>query len=344
MADRSKVRQQPRAVSQELTVQQPGKVREGLHLAQQKAGNRKTTEIARQGLLWEGWQEGPELEQELQVIGLDLSLDQHKALHACQILLERTNYQGNLPPIRKQPKGYPEELILPRLAVTTREYFEAFGLPPGTKGKARALAMDALRSLTATRRVAYKRQRWQGEGRARRPVWDVIVTHSPLIVLHEGYKGLATEEEADQAMAGRIPGKASHLLIEISPLVVDQIDTFYMLKPIQLHQEIRAYLGHGRYSDAIPRLLDWLMAMDLSTVKIRKELLLERLRLDKMKEQKNTGRMWARLQEALDVALGLGYLLSCEEDPTGLLYTLHLNPDRCSRVKPGLLPSPQEEP
>lgn len=342
MADRDRAKQ-PRAVSQELAIQ-PGKVREGLHLAQQKAGNRKTAEIARQGLLWEGWQDGLELEQELQAVGLDLSVDQHKALHACQILLERTNYQGNLPPIRKQPKGYPEELTLPRLAVTTGEYFDAYGLAPGTKGKARSLAMDALRSLTETRRVAYKRQRWQGEGKARRAVWDVIITHSPLIILHEGYKGLATEEEADQAMAGRLPGKASHLLIEISPLVIDQIDTFYTLKPVQLHQEIRGYLGHGRYSEAIPRLLDWLMSLDLAKVKIRKDLLLERLRLDRMKEQRNTGRMKARLQEALDVAQGLGYLLAYEEDATGLLYILQLNPERCSRVKPGQLPSPQEEP
>lgn len=334
---------QPRAISQQLILQS-GRVREGLHLAQQKAGDKAKAGLAKQLLLWEGWQEGTELEQELQVIGLDLSVDQHKALHACQILLDRTNYQGNLAPVRKQPKGYPEELTLPRLAITTGEYFEAFGLPLGTKGKARALAMEALRSLTATRRVAYKRQRWVGEGKARRKVWDVVVTHSPLIILHEGYRSLATEEEADQAIAGRIPGKASHLLIEISPVVIDQIDTFYTLKPVQLHQEIRAHLGHGRYSDAIPRLLDYLMTLDIPILRIRKELLLERLRLDKMKEQKNTGRMWARLQEALDVALGLGYLLSCEEDPTGLLYILQLNPERCSRVKTGQLLSPKEEP
>ena len=343
MANKSKGQQQPRSVSQDLTAQKPGKVREGLHLARQKTGNTERAKIARQLLLWEGWEDGPELEQELKVIGLNLSVDQHKALHALQILLERTNYEGNLPPIKTTPKGYSEELTLPRLAVTTGEYCEAYGLLQGTKGKARLLALEALRSLTERRRIAYKRQRSIGEGKARRRVWDVVVSYSPLIILHEGYQGLETEEEADEAMAGRSQSKASHLLIEISPIMVDQIGSSYILKPIRLHQEISEYLGHGRYSDAIPSLLDLLMTYSFSPVKIRKELLLERLRLDKMKEQKNTGRMRARLQEAIDAAQGMGYLLAYEEDPTGLMYIFHLNPERCSRVKQGQIAGPDEE-
>ena len=324
----------PRGISRDLTVQQPGRYPAGLHLEIQKFGNKDKT---RQLLLWEGWEEGTTLQEEIEILGLDLSLDQLKAVKACQILLTETGYKGNLAPVRRSPPGYSESIDCPRLSITADQYFEAYGLPPGTKGKARALALDGLISLTEKQKTAYERTRYEGK----KKIKDVIIAHSPLMILYEGHTDV--RDGALKILSGRSKGRVTHLLIEFMPIWVDQIGSFYTLKPIQQHEEIKAYLGSGKYSKTIAEFQDLLMTWDFSPIKIRKELLLERLRLDRMRVQRNTGRMWARLQEAVDVALGLGYLLSYEEDPTGLMYIFHLNPERCSRVKPGKLSGPDEE-
>ena len=40
--------------------------------------------------------------------------------------------------------------------------------------------------------------------------------------------------------------RQTRLIIDISPLLVDQIDTFYLLKPVTLHAEIRQLYGSKR--------------------------------------------------------------------------------------------------
>ena len=332
--------QQPRSVSQDLTAQRPGQARKGLHLVlQQFGGPRKEEKAIRQLLLWEGVEEGPELEREVELTGLNLSVGQHKALHAVIVLLERTGYRGNIPPLEITSDAFKGKFTIPRILMTIPEYLEAYGLAPDTRGKARIMALGDLDYLTEPQRLAYRRVEYQGKGKDRRKQGITIVTRKPLISLDKIYR-----DPDGQVLRGKeSPDRLIMMRIEYSPIVVDQIDTFYTLQPVRLHQEISGYLGHGRYSEAIPRFLDWLTTLDIPDPKIRKELLLERLRLDKMKEQKNTGRMRARLQEAIDVAQGLGYILSYSEDLTGLMYTFHLNPERCSRVKPGQIAGPDEE-
>lgn len=71
--------QQPRSVSQDLTAQRPGQARKGLHLVlQQFGGPRKEEKAIRQLLLWEGVEEGPELEREVELTGLNPPVGQHR--------------------------------------------------------------------------------------------------------------------------------------------------------------------------------------------------------------------------------------------------------------------------
>ena len=332
--------QQPRSVSQDLTAQRPGLARKGLHFVlQQFGGPRKEEKEIRQGLLWEGAEEGPELEREVELTGLNLSVGQHKALHAAIVLLDRTNYQGNIPSLEITSEAFKGKFTIPRVSITIPEYLDAYGLASDTKGKARIMALEDLDYLTEPQRLAYRRTEYRGKGKDRKKEAITIVTRRPLISLTKIYR-----DPDGQVLRGReTPDRLIRMEIEYSPIVIDQIDTFYTLQPVRLHQEISGYLGHGRYSEAIPRFLDWLTTLDINPMPIRKELLLERLRLDKMKEQKNTGRMRARLQEAIDVAQGLGYILAYEEDPTGRLYKFHLNPERCPRAKPAQIAGPDEE-
>ena len=98
-------------------------------------------------------------------------------------------------------------------------------------------------SLTRLRRIAYSRPRFDGNGRARKKTHDVIVTYKALVQITKAYKGLTTRE-AKKVMAGaELTSRATRLLIEVSPLLLDQIDTFHLLKPIGLHDEIERRLG-----------------------------------------------------------------------------------------------------
>lgn len=322
--------QQPRSLSQELAIQQPGLYRAGLYQELQQFGNR---DRARQLLLSEMGLNGQDLEAQVDMTGLDLSVGEQKALHACLILLDETGYQGNRPPRELIPQGYSEPFDIPRLAVTFSEYLEAYGAPK--KGKGRILALEDLESLTQSRRVAYKRRRWEGQGKKRREIWDAIVTHTPLIILHEGYKDLGSEREADQALAGRSRSRVTHLVIEFSPLLIDQVNSFFLLKPISLFREIEGHLGGKRYSPAVPLFLKWLMTKNRTPWRISKELLAERLRLYSLIDQRKPSLLDQRLQQAIDTAMALGYLLEWDLDEFGM-YTFQLNPERCLRIgQPG---------
>ena len=329
--------QQPRSVSQELTAQRPGLYKAGMYQELQKFGNK---EQVRQLLLTEGL-EGTELDNQIEITGLDLSVTEDKALHACLKLLDGTGYKGNMPPEETTPRGYKEKVSLPRLQISWSDYLEAYGLPSQTKGKGRLEAIEALDGLQKSRRIAYRRKYWTGEGKNRRLLSDVVVTQSPLIRLSKVYRGLE-EEEADQIIAGRdLPGRVTSLVIEFSPLLVDRIESFFLLKPITLFQDIEDHLGARRISPAVPLFLQWLMTKNTPTVRIAKKLLAERLRLHVLMEQRKPSLLDKRLQEAIQTAQTLGYLLAYEEDAFGV-YTFHLNPERCLRIASGQ-PAEDEE-
>ena len=328
---------QPRSVSQDLTAQRPGLYKAGMYQELQKFGNK---ERVRQLLLTEGM-EGTELDNQIEITGLDLSVTEDKALHAILRLLDGTGYKGNMPPEEITPRGYRERISLPRLQISWSEYLEAYGLSSQTKGKGRLEAIEALEALQKLRRVAYRRRYLTGEGKSRRRLSDVVVTQSPLIRLTKVYRGLE-EEEADQIIAGQdIPGRVTSLVIEFSPLLVDRIESFYLLKPVTLFQEIEDHLGSRRISQAVPLFLQWLMTKNTPTVRIAKKLLAERLRLQALLEQRKPSLLDKRLQEAIQTAQTLDYLLAYEEDAFGV-YTFHLNPERCSRIA-SIQPAEDEE-
>jgi hypothetical protein len=57
----------------------------------------------------------------------------------------------------------------------------------------------------------------------------------------------------------------NRLIIVISPLLVDQIETFYLLKPVTLHAEIRQLHGSKRTSRAVSLFIEWLLTKNRKT-------------------------------------------------------------------------------
>jgi hypothetical protein len=320
---------QPRSISStESQVIQPY-YRAGMHTELQKFGR---ADQVRQLML------GEDLETEagVEVYGLDLSNSEDKALSAIQILLDKTNYAGNLPGDSVQMTGWKYDGFLPKLSMTFSEYYEAYGLTKRGdqyQGKQATEALQALRSLAQARRICYRRQRREVSGKRSKLVYDVIRVTKPLISFAEGLYGL-DKEEADKAVSGQdLPlTRKTKLVIEISPLLVDQIDSFYLLKPYALYKEIQALLPGKRPSRATPLFIEWLLTLDLGQINIQKRTLAKKLRLDYLIEQRKPSLLDSKIQEALQTAKQLGYLLDYSEAASGLL-TLVLNPDRCKRIK-----------
>ncbi len=319
---------QPRGVSPDLATQ--GTYRAGLYAEQQKFGNTK----ARQLLLFEAGR-GADAPERPEVYGLDLTVSEDKALSALQILLHRTDYKGNVPGLEARSQDYKWEGLLPRLRMTYTEFFEAYGLKKRGdqyEGAQREEALKALDSLSKPRRIVYRRRKWKGEGRARKELSDVIVTNRPLINVDKGYKDLE-EPEASRVVQGEdLPAeRVTNLLVDFSPLLVDGIHDFYLMKPAGLHREIEALYPSKRVPRAVSLFIEWLLTLDQKTLKASKDVLIDRLRLDNYIKRRRRKEAEERLQEAFSAAKELGFLLDYQEDGLGSV-AFEINPQRCRRV------------
>jgi len=285
------------------------------------------------------WQEEAEHSEITVASGLDLSASEDKALSAIQILLDKTGYQGTDPGQEIHSPAFQWTGALPRMLISQSEYFEAYGLDRAGdgqyKGHQAEEALAALKSLATTdRAVYYERKHYKGKQR----LSDIIKAKTPLLRMTEitAYKDLEPEE-AEQVRAGQeVEAKARvrGLMIECSPLLVDRIDNFYLLKPRTLHKEIQQLLGSRRVSRTVSLFIEWLMTKNTATVRIDRAKLVDVLRLSKYVEQRQWYRIEPRLQEAFQTAKELGFLLDYQEDPAGTgILSFRLNAQRCSRVK-----------
>lgn len=304
--------------------------RAGMHAELQKFG--KSDDNVRQLLLGEDTDlQDP---NSLDIYGLDLDVSEDKALHAIQFILDSTDYQGNIPGDQIQSSAFKFDGLLPRLSITYSDYYEAYGLKKiggQYQGRQAQEALNALKSLTKTRRIVYQKRRRVGSGKSSRMVYDVVRVTRPLITLVEGFRDLDAEE-ASQVITGDLPQKRrAKLVIEVSPILVDQIDTFYLLKPTALHKEIQTLLPGKRISRSVSLFIEWLLTLDKPAYKISKPNLARKLRLDNLIKQRKQTLIDERIQEALQIAKDLEYLLDFREEPIGLLI-LSLNPERCKRI------------
>jgi len=333
--------QQPRALTSEQALVPT--YRAGMYAELQKFGS------SERDLQLSLWEQEPEEEASSVTVtsGLDLSVTEDKAYVALQILLDETGYQGNRPPQEAESSRYQWRGKLPRLEISFSEYFEAYGLQRKGDGSYYGHqadeALQALRSLATEPRAIYYERTRHKNGRKRA---DIVRIRAPIIHLTEltAWQDL-DEEEAERVRAGEDvldKQRATGLLVEVAPLLVDQIEDFYLLKPVSLYREIQDYLGKRRVARSTFLFADWLQTLDLPTIKIRKELLAERLRLQKILEHRRWKRLDQRLEEAIEVASELGFLLDAREEPPGM-YTLWLNPARCSRVRRKLDQEEEEE-
>lgn len=305
----------------------PGLYMGSMHLERQKLGSSKREE---QLSLWEQ-AEGVQATG-TEVSGLDLTVSEDKALSALQILLDRTNYNGNLPGEKLHTETY--QGTLPRLAVSYSEFFDAYGLEPGRTGhhKREQEALEALRSLAETkRRVYYTRRRYKGK----EVHYDVVAWTASIIAIEtlHVYRDLTGDEVARVQAGEDRPGRQSGFVVTFSSLFIDQIETFHFWKSTTLHEEIRQLRKGKRTTPTHIIFHVWLLTLDRTPFKISKDKLVTTLRLDDLYfRQRQKARAEKQIAEAIEVALELKFLTGWQQDATGM-FTFHLNPERCTRVE-----------
>lgn len=324
---------QPRSLSQESGLQPEETYKAGWYAERQKFGSRPAQEILEQAYQKKLFDTSLPEEEAIQSFGLALTIPEDKALSAIQKVLSRLDYKGN---------GMPENTTfgrLPRISFTIswEEYYEAYGLEKINgkyQGKACQEARDALLDgLTQPRTIGIKRKRYEGKGKDRKEVWDVIATKSPLIQVTKYYQGLSREEVSEVESGEVLRHRVTKLGIEVSGLLLFDIENF-VLKPANLHKEIEEHLkakGVARRSQAISLFIQYLLTLDISEPQISIERLAEVLRLDYYLKNRKRKQLEKRLKECFEVATELGYLLEFSEHVSGN-FLLKLNRERCTRL------------
>jgi hypothetical protein len=275
--------------------------------------------------------------------GLDLTEGQKRAKDAIQKLLDKTNYQGDGQMELNSVEFKIYDSFLPYLYISWTDYYQAYGLTPAGDGRYRGAqvkqAREDLESLTEMRWMQYERSSKKRDKDGKK-LSDFIRVKKPLIQLQylDCYHDLTQEEIRLVAAGQELPedkqaGRVSKILLLPSPILIDEIESFYVLKPAGLYDEIKSLYPGKKVSPSYRTLIDTLITMNIwPEVKYRKENLARKINLHKYIEQRKKSLIEKLLYESLDTALKLNYILSYREDDTGLFW-IRLNPERCSRLR-----------
>ena len=323
-------------------------VKAGLHAELQKFGEKPKPS---QGSLFERLDQATQdqvAEYKINVVGIDASLAQNKALFAIQNLLTVTDYKGNTrgQEITKHNafgyKGY-----LPSLRMTLPEFLDAYGVTKRTtpRGKEEYLtnerdeAVQALRDLNTKNYLFYYERVYRDE--KNKEIRDVIRAIRPLIHITEGWKGL-TEAEADTVKGGgNLTEKLTHIALEPCPILVDQINNYFVLKPANMYQEVK--LLYGKKDKKLYLFLEWLVVKQKLKKGDKKDQIIEiglktlshTLKNQYLIETSQYPRLRKNLIGYFDKAKELGYLKEyrIEQGVDGEKAVFVLNEEKYYKVK-----------
>lgn len=294
-------------------------------------------------------------EYSIEVVGIDDTKVQNQALFAIQKLLHDTGYKGNTEgkTLNKEDNSFKFMGYLPMIKFTPSQYLEAFGTGKRetARGKwefnshERTDALKALRELSMKKYLFYYKRKYWKDGKE---VYDLITTVRSLFNIVEGYESL-NKAEVDSIQGSKrnsdVEEKLNFIVIEPCPLLVDQIETYFVLKPANYYQEIKLLVG--RTSKHATLFIDYLIAevtkkeitakgKDINwNIELNYETLAYKLRMNKYLETKQLKRIRKELEKCYELAKQLGYLLDYNTitGKTTELERLVLNPEKFRRIK-----------
>jgi len=252
--------------------------------------------------------------------GLDLSLSEQRALFAIQKMLDKTNYKGNAP--GKQSEAGQNTFSftgkVPRITFTPAEFLEAYGLEKRKTARGymeygsneRSSALEALYNLSIRRfKIVYKRNRFEkGEG----VKIDRIETESELIRIYKGYKGLTEQEDKKLDNGEEVSvDKKVVIGVEVCPVIVDQINNYFILLDPSFHTTTKKLTGKKRQSLYVPLFINWLTLQiemqrrnrtEGKVIKIGVNKLAAKLRMYNLIKQYK----WSKVKSILNECFGVG--------------------------------------
>lgn len=236
-------------------------------------------------------------EHNIETAGLALSYTEGRALFAVQKLLDQTDYKGNTKP----------RFELPGLQVNSSEFLDAYGVKKyATKrgktewsGSERDTAINALERLATKQFLfVYDRVNWHKRRNENEKETKEFV--SPVIALQKGANG--------------------SYLIYPYPILVDQIGSYFLLKPADLYE-----LAVGRDETCVRYFVFLLCQIeqkrrnkDKKPVKIVPETLARILRMDTLVETRQENRIRRRLNKFYELGKENGYLTDFAIEQPGL--------------------------
>ncbi len=264
----------------------------------------------------------------LRHVGFKLTAAQEKALHAVQVLLDDTGYEGNRPPVKAQRRQYRLERTLPVLRVKSSEFLKQYGVRKlkTTKGcvfspGARRVAMNALRDL--------------------RTDLHVIIYEKTL----PGRKQKVRVEDVAPLLHLRFLNGGRTIEITPNPVLVDQIDTYFALRPRDFYEhlstlsptearfvsmiysemEVHRRIAHGKGGSS------W-------TIRLTVETLAKKLRVDSLLRSRKKAVLRKKLVNLYDKGVKAGllewYTLDQPATKGRVVDVLKLNPNALKDIVP----------
>jgi hypothetical protein len=268
----------------------------------------------------------------IEVVGIAHTQAQQQALFAIQKLLHDTNYRGNVlgSDYNGQDNAFWFRGYLPALEFKTSKYLEAYGVGKRktSRGKIefnvneRREALQALKDLAIKMNLfIYEKIYWiinkkgkKEQHRAR------IETIAPLIRITRGWDALTKKESQalnKQEETSKTDDKLIAIGIEPCPILIDQIDTYFILKPANYREEIALTSEEFKVSKYTYLFIDYLMAQAELKRRKKQELVITialenlayKLRLATYVKKRYFKRIRQILNNSCKLAKALGYLL-----------------------------------
>jgi hypothetical protein len=198
--------------------------------------------------------------------GIRMTPEKEKIINCLMKLLntKSVNYQGNLPAREGNYGGMrtPFPMLKFNIAELACEYTGKENSHQ-LSGKEISIVREMLENLANERHlIVYRRTRWEeGKHGKREEKVDRIEEYRPLIRLMKYLEGLTPDEEKRIAAGDiQLAEKKGQIVIQINPLLVDQIDTKFVEYPADINQRTAlAAGGPKKVTTSIIRLRDYLM-------------------------------------------------------------------------------------
>ncbi len=270
----------------------------------------------------------------IEIIGLDFQPSHYHALNAIQKLLEETNYNGNIQGtyLSRYSNSFKFEGVIPRIKFSRSDFLKAYGVTKflSTRnkmefsGKESRTALEALYYLGTQPHLIISTRKRKEQGKE---VVDRYQTVSPLLRIYEGWEGLTPFENKsldEGKILESLNGKHRGFVIEPCPLLVDQIDTYFVLKPANMYQEIK--LKFPNASKFAYTFIDWIVKEATlkkmfesnkdkywpNKIEIGFESLVYALRMNSYIKSRNWKKIDIALNRCIEIAISLGWLLKHE--------------------------------